>query len=193
MSEAQATITRAPLEVIFLKIARVGLEQLTIAQASSNGYYCSSLISYLTRISVTRYCVFLGLVLVSWKTKKQPTVSKSSAEAEYRAMTATVSELQWITYVLRDLRIFVLDKIPLHCDSKAAIHITANPVFHERTKHLDIDCHIVRGQYKHGFISLHHVSSSNQIVDCFTKGLNTLCFHKLVSKLGLLNCYQAST
>lgn len=120
-------------------------------------------------------------------------VLKSLAKAEYRAMTVTVCELQWVTYVLRDLRITISGSIPLHCDSKAAMHITANSVFHERTKHLDIDYHIIRDQYKRDFISLHHVFSSEQLADCLTKGLSAPVFSRLVSKLRLLDCYQVST
>lgn len=77
-----------------------------------------------TRRCLTGYCIYLGGALVSWKTKKQPTVSRSTIEGEYRAMAATVCERNSRT-------------------KQAAIHITENPVFHERTKHLDMDCHFV--------------------------------------------------
>ncbi|XP_057986074.1 uncharacterized mitochondrial protein AtMg00810-like [Hevea brasiliensis] len=97
--------------------------------------------STFSRKSLTGYCVFFWGAFIYWKTKKQATVSKSSAEAEYRAMAATVCELLWITYVLRDLQVSVMLPIPLYCDNKAALHIASNPVFHERTKHLEIDCH----------------------------------------------------
>ncbi|KAL0355474.1 UNVERIFIED_CONTAM: Retrovirus-related Pol polyprotein from transposon TNT 1-94 [Sesamum radiatum] len=82
--------------------------------------------------SIKGYCVFLGSSLISWKTKKQNTVSRSSAEAEYRTMAAAVCELQWITYLLQDFQIVVSTLIPFWYDNQAAIHITANPVFHER-------------------------------------------------------------
>ncbi|KAL0296149.1 UNVERIFIED_CONTAM: Retrovirus-related Pol polyprotein from transposon RE2 [Sesamum radiatum] len=138
-----------------------------------------------SRRSITRFYVLLGSSLVSWKTKKQATVSRSSTEVEYHNMASTVCELLWLSYLLRDFCISVQQPIPFWCDNKAALHITANPDFHERTKHLDIDCHLVRDQFKLGFISPSHISGSGQPADLFTKALPAPVFSRLLSKLGL--------
>ncbi|KAK4399244.1 Retrovirus-related Pol polyprotein from transposon RE2 [Sesamum angolense] len=121
-----------------------------------------------SRRSITGFAFFLDPPLGS---KKQATVSRSSAEAEYRSMASTVSELLWISYLLRDFQLSIQQPIPFWCDNKAALHITANPVFHERTKHLDIDCHLVRDQFKAGFISPTHIAGPHQPADLFTKAV----------------------
>lgn len=127
----------------------------------------------------------LGNSPLSWKSKKQATVALSSAEAEYRSMRRVCAELSWLTRLLSELTVFSLDPIPLKCDSQAAIHIAKNPVFHERTKHIELDCHYVREQLQAGLISLHYVPSQSQLADLFTKPLSGPHHHKLLSKLGL--------
>ncbi|KAL2227974.1 UNVERIFIED_CONTAM: Retrovirus-related Pol polyprotein from transposon RE2 [Sesamum indicum] len=138
-----------------------------------------------TRWPLTGYAIFLGPALISWKTKKQCIVSRSSTEVEYRSMATTACELQWISYLLRDFGVTVSTPIPFHCDNQAALHIMANPVFHERTKHLDIDCHVVRDLYKFGFLLPVIVRSKEQVADLFTKPLSSLAFLPLLCKLGL--------
>ncbi|KAL0288552.1 UNVERIFIED_CONTAM: Retrovirus-related Pol polyprotein from transposon RE1 [Sesamum angustifolium] len=107
-----------------------------------------------SRRSLTGLCVFLGNALVSWKTKKQLVVSRSTAEAEYRSMAAAVCKLRWFSYLLIDSGVNVRTPISFYCDNKAALHSMANPVFHEQTKHIEIDCHIVRDAYKEGLVFL---------------------------------------
>jgi len=136
--------------------------------------------------SLTGYCIFLGSSLISWKTKKQKTVAKSSAKAEYRAMSATTSELEWISHLLQDFHIPLSLPITMHCDNKAAMHIAANPVFHERTKHLRIDCHYTRDKIMEGFLQTAYVPSRAQLADLLTKPLGELQHHLLASRLGLL-------
>ena len=93
-----------------------------------------------------------GNSLISWKSKKQPTVSRSSAEAEYRSLASTVAEVIWLIGMFRELGVEIELPVKLHSDSKAALQIAANPVFHERTKHIDIDCHFIREKIQSGLV-----------------------------------------
>lgn len=99
-------------------------------------------------MSVTGYAIYLGQSLISWKPKKQSTISKSSAEAEYRTMGYTSAELQWIKYILEDLQIVHTQPSILYTDSKAAFFIAHNPALHEKTKPIQIDFHYIREKIK---------------------------------------------
>ncbi|CAJ2658603.1 unnamed protein product [Trifolium pratense] len=134
-----------------------------------------------TRRSISGYCFFIEHSLISWKSKKQSTVSCSSAEAEYRALAAATRELQWISFLLKDLAQSCARQAVLYYDSQSAMHVAANPVFHQRTKHLDINCHIVRLKIQEGLRRLLPVPSASQVADIFTKASHPRPFHALVT------------
>ena len=91
------------------------------------------------RRSVTGYCIFLGTSLIAWKSKEQTAVSRSSAEAELRALSTTTSEIVWLRWLLADLGVSCHTPTPLLCDNTAAIQIANDPVKHELTKHIGVD------------------------------------------------------
>ena len=93
----------------------------------------------------------------------------SSTKAEYCALANTTSELLWLRWLLNDLGVFTSSATPLYCDNQSVIHITHNDVFHERTKHIEIDCHFIRYHLIHGAIKLISISSKDQLADIFTK------------------------
>ena len=90
------------------------------------------------------YAVKIGDSLICWKSNKQSTVSRSSAEAEYRSLTSTVAEVVWLIGLFKELGLSIQFPVDKSCDSKSAIQIAANLAFHESTKHIDIDCHFIR-------------------------------------------------
>lgn len=101
------------------------------------------------------------------------------------SMTTTTSELQWLTYLLRDFNVMVPSPITLFCDNKSAQQIKANPCFQERTKHIKIDCHYVRDKVQEGFIETSYVPTTMQLADVFTRALSSKQHHVMVSKFGL--------
>lgn len=143
-----------------------------------------------TRRSITGFCVYLGTFLISWKSKKQFVVSRSSTEAEYRSMALTTCEIIWLQQLLVDLCVPLTSPAKLFCDNKSVLHIAMNPVFHERTKHIDIDYHTVRDQIKARKLKTFHVSTTAQLADILTKALHHGPFHSLLRRMSISSLYH---
>ncbi|XP_017191120.2 uncharacterized mitochondrial protein AtMg00810-like [Malus domestica] len=140
--------------------------------------------SAIDRKSTTGYCTFVAGNIVTWKSKKQQVIARSSAEVEYRAMAAITYELIWLKSFLFDLRFSSTTHMSLMCDNQAAMHIDGNPVFHEITKHIEVDYHFIWAQVQSQLIQTVFTRSYDKLADVFTKALLSTHFQRLLGKLG---------
>ncbi|GJV86980.1 ribonuclease H-like domain-containing protein [Tanacetum coccineum] len=129
-----------------------------------------------TRRSTSGYCVFLGDNLLSWFAKRQVTLSRCSAEAEYRCVANVVAETAWIRNLLCELHTPLFTATLVYCDNVSVVYMSAYLVQHQRTKHIEIDIHFVRDFVASGEVRVLHVPSRFQYADIFTKGLPTALF-----------------
>ncbi|PKU67864.1 Retrovirus-related Pol polyprotein from transposon TNT 1-94 [Dendrobium catenatum] len=136
--------------------------------------------------SISGFCTFLGDNLLSWSVKKQPTVAHSSTEAEYRALATLASDILWLRQLLADFMILTPQPTPIFCDNVSTIALANNPVFHARTKHIEVDYHFIRDCIKGQHVTVHHIASHDQIADIFTKSLSASRYQLLRSKLTIL-------
>ena len=133
--------------------------------------------------------MFIGGNLISWKSKKQDVVTRSSVKAEYRAMTLATCELIWLKHVLQELIFGKDEQMKLICDNQGTLHISSNPVFHERTKHIEVDCHFIREKIASGCMITSFVNSNDQLAYIFTKSLRGPRIKYICDKLGAFDLY----
>ncbi|GJX04230.1 ribonuclease H-like domain-containing protein [Tanacetum coccineum] len=112
-----------------------------------------------TRRSTSRYCVFLGDNLLTWSSKRQDTLSRSSVEAEYRGVANAVAEISWIRNLLHELHTSLFTATLVNCDNVSAVYMSANPIQHQCTKHIENDIHFVRDKVAAGHVRVLHVPS----------------------------------
>ncbi|GKA66783.1 ribonuclease H-like domain-containing protein [Tanacetum coccineum] len=137
------------------------------------------------RRSTSGYCVFLGNNLLSWSAKRQHTISRTSAEVEYRGVANVVAETAWLRNLLRELHSPLSTATLVYCDNVSAFYMSVNSVQHQRTKHIEIDIHFVRDMVTAGQVRVLHVPSRFQYNDIFTKRLPSALFEEFRSSLSL--------
>ncbi|KAJ0844195.1 putative RNA-directed DNA polymerase [Helianthus annuus] len=135
--------------------------------------------------STTAYLIYLGSNILSWRSACQKSVSRSSTEAEYKALANGAAELSWVQNLLLELGLSITESPTLFCDNTSATYLCANPVYHSRMKHVALDYHFVREKVANGSLRVLHINSADQLADVLTKPLGRGPFQRLRSKIGV--------
>ncbi|WVZ84579.1 hypothetical protein U9M48_031602, partial [Paspalum notatum var. saurae] len=146
-----------------------------------------------TRKSTSGHAVFLGDNLVSWSSKHQMTVSRSSAEAEYRVMANVFAEASWLRQLLQELHVPLRRSTLVYYNNISTVYMASNPVQQQRTKHIEIDFHFVRDRAALGEVRVLHVPTSLEFTDIFTKGLPSPVFTEFRSSLNVRQAVVLTT
>ena len=146
--------------------------------------------SVIDRRSTSEYCTFVGGNLVTWRSKKQSVVARSSAEAEFRVVAHDICEVLWIKQLLEELKVASSLPMKVFCDNKAVIAIAHNLVLHDKTKHVEVDKHFIKEKLENGLIVMPYIPTVEQVVDILTKGLPKKQFDDLVSKLVMNDIFK---
>ena len=142
------------------------------------------------RRSTSGYYAFVGGNLVTWCSKKQNVVARSSAEAKFRSVAHGICKALWVKHFLEEVKITCVLPMRMYCDNKAAIAIAHNPVFHDRTKHVEVDKHFIKEKIEEGIICMPYIPTSEQIADVLTKGLPREQFENLIVKLAMEDIFK---
>lgn len=135
--------------------------------------------------STSAFIIFLGTTPISWRSRKQRGVARSSTEAEYRSLASAASEVCWLRHLFDDLRLTLVAPPRILCDNMGATRLALNPVLHSRMKHIAIDLHFVRDLSSKGVLSVSYVNTLDQLADLLTKPLSRARFHSLRSKIAV--------
>jgi hypothetical protein len=136
--------------------------------------------------STTGVLFFLGNNPVTWLSKKQTVVAKSSCEAEYTTSVVAAAQRMWLQHLLEEVTGISVPRPIIRMDNTAAIALAKNPILHDRSKHIDVKFHYIRECVERGHVELEHIGTNEELADTLTKALGTKRFYELLEKIGVV-------